>query len=263
MADKLAPLIADSAGTAVLLDIDGTLSPIVEIASEATVPEPTRKLLISVSRRYRVVACVSGRRASQARGMVGVGSISYIGSHGAELLESGWTEAVLDSALDGWAERLERFRRESDTPELRRARVRIEDKGPIVAFHWRGAEDETHAREAVDSLAAQAANDGLEAHWGRKVMEVRPPVRIDKGAGLRTLLGRYPVHNALYVGDDVTDLDAFRALRELVVEGTLTRALCVGVASEDGPEEVRKQADLVVEGTPGVQEILAALAAQD
>ncbi len=263
-AARLLAALTDAPQTAaVLLDIDGTLAPIVEHAAEATVPEATRQLLMRVSRRYRAVACVSGRRASEARAMVGVGTITYIGSHGAEQLESGWTEAVLDPALDGWADRIARFRRENDTPELRRARVRIEDKGPIVAFHWRGAEDELHAREAVDSLAAHAAGDGLDIHWGRKVMEVRPPVRIDKGAGVRALVARTGVTVALYAGDDVTDLDAFRALRELRDAGALSTCVCVGVASEDGPAAIQDEADFVVDGTGGVLEVLAALTSGD
>ena len=140
--EALAPLRSNPPGSAVLLDIDGTLSPIVENAADASVPEATRKLLIAVARRYGLVACVSGRRASEARAMVSIGSITYLGSHGAELLESGWTESVLDPALKAWVARVEEFRRQSDTSELRRRRVRIEDKGPIVAFHWRGAVDE-------------------------------------------------------------------------------------------------------------------------
>ncbi|WP_249011687.1 trehalose-phosphatase [Conexibacter sp. DBS9H8] len=257
----LAVFRENPASVAVLLDIDGTLAPIVDLASEATVPEITRQLLMRASRRYRAVACVSGRRASESRAMVGVGIITYIGSHGAELLEPGWTEAVLDPALEGWADRIARFRRDSDTAELRRARVRIEDKGPIVAFHWRGADDEMTAREAVDALAAHAAADGLEIHWGRKVMEVRPPVRIDKGAGVRALVARSGVTRALYAGDDVTDLDAFTALRALRRDGVLQHCLCVGVASEDGPAAIREEADVVVDGTSGMLDVLAALTA--
>jgi trehalose 6-phosphate phosphatase len=255
----LAPLIAEPGAAAVLFDIDGTLSPIVEMAAEATVPEATRQMLLRVSRRYKAVACVSGRRASEARAMVGVGTITYIGSHGAEQLESGWTEAVLDPALDGWVERIARFRRDSDTQELRRSRVRIEDKGPIVAFHWRGAEDELLAKEAVDALASHAAAEGLDIHWGRKVMEVRPPVRIDKGDGVSALIRRAGVTAALYAGDDVTDLDAFRALRGLRDQGVLGTVICVGVASEDGPAAIRDEADIVVQGTGGVLDLLATL----
>lgn len=245
-----------------MLDIDGTLSPIVENAADASVPEATRKLLIGVSRRYGLVACVSGRRASEARAMVSIGSITYLGSHGAELLESGWTESVLDPALKEWVARVEEFRRRSDTSELRRRRVRIEDKGPIVAFHWRGAIDERGARAAIDTLAAQAQEAGFEVHWGRKVMEARPPVRIDKGAGIATLLERHSVANALYGGDDMTDLDAFRTLKQLADDGVLEHAVCVGVRSDDGPREIGEAADLMVNGTEGMLELLAALLAE-
>jgi trehalose 6-phosphate phosphatase len=260
---SLVPLRSDPTGSAILFDIDGTLAPIVENAAEAGVPETTRQLLIAISRRYGLVACVSGRRASQARAMVSIGTITYLGSHGAELLRPGWTEARLDPELTRWWPRIDDFRHESDTHELRRRRVRIEDKGPIVAYHWRGADDEQDARAAIDALAGRAQEAGLEVHWGRKVMEVRPPVRIDKGVGARALLeeGRYA--NVIYAGDDMTDLDAFRALRELRSEGRVERVLCVGVTSEDGPQDIVDESDFVVEGTEGVRGLLAALASPD
>ena len=121
--DALAPLRSDPTGSAVLLDIDGTLSPIAEHAADASVPETTRQLLITIARRFALVACISGRRASEARAMVSIGTICYIGSHGAELLRSGWTEAVLDPALAAWIEPIRSFTRAQDTSDLRRARV--------------------------------------------------------------------------------------------------------------------------------------------
>jgi trehalose 6-phosphate phosphatase len=245
----------------VLLDIDGTLAPIVEHAADASVPETTRQLIIAVSRRYGQVACISGRRASQARAMVSVGTIAYLGSHGAELLRSGWTEAQIDPAIAKWTPRLDEFRRESDTPELRRRRVRIEDKGPIIAYHWRGAVDEQDARAAIDVLAEHAQECGLEVHWGRKVMEVRPPVRIDKGAGITSFLADTDVNVAMYVGDDATDLDAFHALVSLADEGRISKAIRVGVRSDEGPAEIAEEADIVVDGTDGVVELLTVLAA--
>ena len=262
LSEALAPFRSNPARTAVLLDIDGTLAPIVNIASDANVPEPTRKLLIELSRRFGVVACVSGRRASEARAMVSIGTISYLGSHGAEILRAGWTEAVLDPSLEHWARRIQDFGREADSSDLRRRRVRIEDKGAIVAFHWRGAPDEEAARSAIDAVATRAEAAGLRTHWGRKVLEVRPPVRIDKGAGIATLLADVDVDLALYVGDDMTDIDAFRMLTQLAEEGKLQRVLRVGVRSEDGPGEITEEADVVVDGTGGVQELLRMLIAE-
>jgi trehalose 6-phosphate phosphatase len=264
LADALSPLRADPARAAILLDVDGTLAPIVRYAEDAHVPEPTRGLLIELARRYAVVACVSGRRAAEARRIVSIGTISYLGSHGTELLRAGSTEPVLDPAVRDWGRRIQSFGREADTPELRRLRVRLEDKGTIVAFHWRGAPDEEAARAAIDAIASRAEQSGLRTHWGRKVLEVRPPVRMDKGAGIVSFIAETPaaLDAALYVGDDTTDLDAFRALGELIAEGRLSQALRVGVSSEDGPSEVTQDADLVVDGTDGVRTLLEALLAE-
>jgi trehalose 6-phosphate phosphatase len=257
--EAVAPLRQDPAHAAILLDIDGTLAPIVDQPDEASVPEGTRQLLIQISRRYGLVACVSGRRASEARAMVSIGTISYLGSHGAELLRAGWTTPVLDPRLRDWAHKIREFGNRVDTPDLRRLRIRVEDKGAILAFHWRLARDEEAARAAIDAVAAQAEAEGLRTHWGRKVLEVRPPVQIDKGAGIANLLQDTDVDGAMYVGDDVTDLDAFRILRRLADEGRLTHVVRVGVRSQEGPTEIVSEADIVVEGTDGVQELLSVL----
>lgn len=259
LAEALAPLRAAPERSAVLLDIDGTLAPIVRYADDAHVPEPTRALLIAIARRYGVVVCVSGRRASDARRIVSIGTISYIGSHGTELLRAGGVETVVDPAVRDWGRRIQAFGREADSTELRRLRVRIEDKGSIVAFHWRGAPDEEAARGAIDAIADRAEQSGLRTHWGRKVLEVRPPVRMDKGAGILSFLEHADLDAAMYVGDDVTDLDAFRALGEMLAEGRIRHALRVCVASDEGPSELAEEADLVVDGTDGVRHLLELL----
>jgi trehalose 6-phosphate phosphatase len=250
---------ADPERAAILLDVDGTLAPIVRHADDAQVPEATRQKLIAIARRYGLVACVTGRRAAEARRMVALGIVHYVGTHGTELLRAGATEPELDPQVEDWMRRVQTFGHEAHSTELRRLRVRLEDKGAIVAFHWRGAPDEGAARAAIDTLAARAEAAGLRTHWGRKVLEVRPPVRMDKGTGIRGLLERADVEVALYAGDDATDLDAFRALRELVSEGRLRSAVLVGVRSEEGPAEIVDEADLVVDGPDGVGALLGAL----
>ncbi len=168
---------------------------------------------------------------------------------------------MVDPGVEDWAERIREFAREADTAELRRRRVRIEDKGAIVAFHWRGAPDEEAARAAVDAIAAQAearrAADPLGPQGARG-----PAAGADRqGRGDRVVPGRHRVDVALYVGDDATDLDAFHALVALAEEGRISRAIRVGVRSEEGPPEITAEADIVVDGTEGVAELLAALAA--
>lgn len=260
-AELLSPLREDAAHTAILLDVDGTLAPIVRHSDDARVSEPTRSLLSAVAKRYAVVACVSGRQASDTRRIVSIGSLTYIGSHGGELLAPSGTEVRTDPELRAWARRVQAFTRAADTPELRRLRVRLEDKGSIVGFHWRGAPDEAEAEAAVRAIADEAEAQGLATHWARKVLEVRPPLQIDKGMGVRNLLRGADVAHALYVGDDATDLDAFRALSALAEEGRLRTALRVGVRSDEGPAEIEREADVVVDGPPGVHRLLESLLA--
>jgi trehalose 6-phosphate phosphatase len=261
LAEQLAPLRADPARSAVLLDVDGTLAPIVRHADDATVPEAVRGVLIQVAKRYGLVACVSGRRAADARRIVSIGSIAYVGAHGGELLRPGNVRPEVDRALEDWTRRVQEFARDADNAPLSRLRVRMEDKESIVAFHWRGTPDEDAARAAVGEIANRAEAVGLSTHWGRKVLEVRPPVRMDKGIGVRRLLRESDVRTALYVGDDATDLDAFDALGELAAQGRLDTVVLAGVASEEGPREIVERAHVMLDGPGEVRGLLEALLA--
>jgi trehalose 6-phosphate phosphatase len=299
LVEALEPLRSDPSHAAVLLDIDGTLAPIVRHADDAHVPEATRTLLIEISKRYGVVGCVSGRRAHAARQIVAIGSIAYIGNHGGELLRPGATHVELNPEVEAWGGRVRAFARHAYTGEHQRLRVRTEDKQAIAAFHWRGAPDEEAAAAAVQEIAARAQEEGFVVHWGRKVLEVRPPVALHKGMGVTALLSPpaqapapsppgtpaqapapaplgtpvepptlaldehgIPEHlftAALYVGDDTTDIDAFRALRELERSGVLRAAVCAAVSSEEAPPELVREADLTIDGTSGVRGLLEAL----
>ncbi len=259
LVEALEPIRSDPGRSAVLLDIDGTLAPIVRHAADAHVPEATRGLLIEIARRYRVVGCVSGRRASTARQIVAIGTIAYVGNHGGELLRPGATRPEVDPELAAWTARVREFAASVSTPEHQRLRVRSEDKDTIAAFHWRGAPDEEAAANAVHEIARLAEEQGFAVHWGRKVLEVRPPVVLDKGLGIATLLRGKELAAAMYVGDDTTDLDAFRGLRSLVEAGSLACAVCVAVSSDEAPPGLAAEADLTVDGPGGVRELLEAL----
>lgn len=257
--ESLEPLRADPSRAAILLDVDGTLAPIVRHAADAHVPEATRGLLIAVAKRYGVVACVSGRRAATARQIVSIGSIAYVGNHGCELLKPGATKPEVDPEVAAWIDRVSAFAEQSWSRELQLLRVRPEDKGAIAALHWRGAPDEEAALAAVREVEQRAREAGFATHWGRKVLEIRPPVPIDKGRGVATLLRGADADAALYSGDDLTDLDAFLGLRALVEEGTLATALCVGVRSDETPPQLESAADVFVDGPAGVRGLLQAL----
>jgi trehalose 6-phosphate phosphatase len=308
-AEAVEPLRSDPSRSAVLLDIDGTLAPIVRHADDAHVPEATRTVLIEVAKRYGLVGCVSGRRAAEARRIVAIGSIGYVGNHGAEVLRPGAASPEIDPRIAGEGERVRKFAGRVYTSEHQHLRIRTEDKDAIAAFHWRGAPDEEAAQAAAREIAAKAEGEGFAVKWGRKVLEVRPPGAFDKGVGIAALLdGRNPGHTAtakmldgsdpgqtaghtpldgdrpgqtaghtfldgdrpghagtrkieaaMYVGDDATDRDAFRALREMVSRGRLDCAVCVAVRSEEAPEELIEEADLTIDGPEATRELLRAL----
>jgi len=261
LAESLRPLTDEPGRGAVFCDIDGTLAPIVRRAQDAHVPKDSSLLLARLSRRYVRVACISGRSATEARRLVGVGSIAYAGSHGAELLEPGQSRPRLIPDFKSWEDRVRGFAVAHDTRELRQLRVRIEDKGPIVAFHWRGVPDEEAALAHVEGIVREAEAAGLATHRGRKVLEVRPPVPLDKGRAVRDLVAARQPSSALFGGDDATDLDAFDALEALVSGGMLDVAVKVGIRSDEGPAAIVERADLVVDGVAGFTRVLESLAA--
>ena len=257
--EVLAPLRSDPGGAAVLLDVDGTLAPIVRDPEAATVPERMRRVVHRLTETYGLVGCVSGRRASVARRMVGIGSIPYAGNHGAELLLRGAGKATVDPEAERWAGRVRGVADAVRADRLREAGLLREDKGPIVALHWRGADDEERAEALAREIAASARDVGLVIHEGRRVLELRPPVPIGKDAAVRRLLAIAPVHTALYVGDDLTDVDAFDGLHGLVDEGKLTHVACIGVRSDETPAELADAADVLVDGIDGVRDLHEAL----
>jgi trehalose 6-phosphate phosphatase len=221
-ADLLASVREAPRRTALLLDVDGTLAPIVERPEDAAVPPETRAELERLAARYALVACVSGRTSADAAATVGVETVVYVGTHGLEL----------EPEAEQWAAALHEFAAGVAWP--------AEDKALSVSFHYRGALDEAAARAELEEVAGRARAAGLRARFGRKVLELMPPIDANKGTAIRRLLADRELRRALYAGDDTTDLDAFRALDDLEL------GVRVAVASPEGPPPLREAADLVV-----------------
>lgn len=259
-AAALAPFLADPGAAAVLCDLDGTLAPIVGRPDQARVPERVRMALARIAERYALAAVVSGRRAEDARSIVGLEELTYVGNHGFELLLPQAPAPRPAPALGRHAGDAADFATRLDGSGLERSGLRLEDKGAIVALHWRGAVDEHGAEAAAERIAADAAAVGLVVHRGRKVLELRPAAAVDKGTAIEGLLDAGDASLALYAGDDRTDLDAFAALDRLVASGRLRLALRVGVASAEGPAEIPERADLTVTSPAGLVPLLIALA---
>jgi trehalose 6-phosphate phosphatase len=221
--------------SAVLLDVDGTLAPIVDRPGDAAVPESTRGILRDLARRYALIACVSGRTETDARRVVGVDQLVYVGEHG----------MGLDPRAEEWSDELDRLVEDSGWEPER--------KDYSAAFHYRTAENQAAAVASLRTVERHAVELGLRARWGRKVLEVLPPVDADKGTAVRTLLAERGLRRALYAGDDATDVQAFRGLDGLEL------AVRVAVVSDEGPNELGGAADVIVGGTAALVELLGRL----
>jgi len=233
--DALTPLRDAPDRAAILLDIDGTLAPIVERPEDAAVPEETREVLLGLVERYALVGVITGRPGSVAAEFVGVAGVHVVGHHGLELADG----------LDEWRRRLATFRETVTWP--------VEDKGVALSYHYRTSPDHDAARAELELLAERARADGFRTRFGRMVLEVLPSVEADKGTAVVALLTRAGLSRALFAGDDTTDLDAFRALDALEV------GVKVAVDSAEAPPELRARADVVVPGPAALVELLRTL----
>jgi trehalose-phosphatase len=236
--DLLAELAAKPEEAGLFLDFDGVLAPIVDRPEEAAPPPETRAELERLVERYALVAVVSGRASDDVRARVGVGGVVCVGSHGLEL----------EPQADRWRRVLAAFAAEAAWPQ-----GEIEVKGLAVAFHFRGHDDERQAVRELDRIAESAREDGLVARYGRKILEVLPPVGSHKGTAVRSLLEEHRLLRALAAGDDTTDVDSFAALDGLDV------ALRIAVTSREAPSALLEAADLVVESTADFLDLLRKL----
>ena len=222
--------------TALLLDVDGVLAPIVDVPHEAKVPDETRAELVRLNARYALVACISGRSGADARRIVGLDALVYVGEHGLEL----------DPAAPAWSDQLQRFAASVDWDD-------VERKPLTVTFHYRRADNEQEALALLEAVAVRARHEGIVPKFGRKVLELRPPIGAHKGTAVAHLLGERGLERALYAGDDTTDLDAFRALEGLEL------GVRVAVASAEAPAELSEAADIVVGSPAELLELLRGL----
>lgn len=229
-------LAAEPGQAAVLLDVDGTLAPIVDVPADAVVPAETRTELERLRGRYALLACISGRSSADAERVVGIDGLVYIGEHGLELAPE----------ARQWRNRLHELAATVAWPD-------VELKPLSVTFHYRRADDEAEALRLLDAVATRAEREGFVPRFGRKILELRPPVEADKGTAVAHVLAERGLRRALYAGDDTTDLDAFRALDDLEL------GVRVAVTSAEVPSLLADSADVVVQGTPGLLSLLRAL----
>ena len=244
-------------------DVDGTLSLIAPTPESAVLLPGVLAALERLRQAFDVVVAVSGRSAADTRRLVGLDGITYLGNHGLERVDTDGAgelhilpeaEAYLadvDAALDDAEAAL----------APRYPGLRVERKGVTGSIHVRHVADPDAAEEAVArALTTIAIPRGLRVTRGKRVVEVRPPVDVDKGIAVAGIIESRGLRAAIYLGDDRTDVDAFRALRRLTAQGDFA-GVAVAILSPEAPPELAAEADVTLDGVERVPALLDWLAA--
>jgi trehalose 6-phosphate phosphatase len=238
--------------TALFLDYDGTLAPIVDDPAAARPLPGVPALLAHLAESFGLVAVVSGRPAAFLLDVLGQpAGVHLVGLYGMEVPRPDGVVSVSNEAA-GWRPVVAEVTRLAGEQAPEGAEV--EAKGLTVTLHWRRhPEAERWVRQFAER---ETARTGLLAQLGKMALELRPPVDADKGAVVRRLaVGHAAV---ACFGDDLGDLPAFRALTELAVTGVAV--VRVAVVDAESPPEVAAAADLVVDGPAGALALLHLLA---
>ncbi|MHB0867788.1 MAG: trehalose-phosphatase [Thermoleophilia bacterium] len=261
--DALAPLTANPQATAILLDLDGTLAPIMPRPESVAVPAPISRLVRDLTHRYLAVTVVSGRPATEARRIVGNSELAYIGNHGFETMLPGHA-VIVSEAAQPYLPRIHElvtFCRSLEA--IGKAGVWVEDKMATMSLHFRLAPDPEAARRFIEEhIMPRVAELELSRSDGRMVIEIRPPVAINKGVSVAAMLDRLDARQAIYIGDDTTDIDALKELRKRKRRKN-TVMVGVGVTSDETPPDMPRYADLLVRRSSGVEMVLRLLAGEE
>lgn len=246
----LEPVVRRASSSGLLLDFDGTLSPIVESPGAARLLDGVNDVLEGLVARYKLVGVLSGRPVAFLAPLLPSGVV-LAGLYGLEVVRDG---VRADHPLAGaWREAVEDVA--GCSSDLGPSGMHVEPKGLSLTLHYR-----THpelAEEVWSWAHTQAKRSGLVARRARMSVELHPPINSDKGTALEPLAKG--LEAVCYVGDDVGDLPAFDALDRLASAGVYTVRVAVG--SEESPAELLQRADLVLDGPDGVLGFLRSLLA--
>ena len=250
----VAALCAHPDRTALLVDFDGSLSPMVEHAADARPLPNTLAVLERLAAGLGRVAIVSGRPVGFLARRLPVDGLALVGLYGMEQLING--EYSVDPRVQPYLVAVAAATAELEAklpPEV------VEPKSGIaVTMHWRPVPDQ--ADHIVEVAREVGARHGLGELRTRMAIELRPPIDIDKAVATRGLIEGFDV--AAFAGDDYGDLPAFAELGRALDDGRLRNAVRIGVLSSEAPPELSDAVDVIVDGPHELLALLTRLAEQ-
>jgi trehalose 6-phosphate phosphatase len=250
---ELQALLTDPAHTAIFCDFDGSLAEIVEDPEEAGAVDGAAEVLSRLAARLPLVAVISGRALASLEPKVNAPGVRLLGLYGIERSLDGTVEVLPEAA--GAREKIERASHRIAAAIAGHAGVYLEHKGLSVATHFRRAHDPDAAEAELESVVRSiAAGERLSVIRGRRVLEVRPRVSMDKGEATRRLIEEHGIEAAITGGDDVGDQAMFEAV------SSLPRALRVVIESDETPTALIDLADVRVPSPHAFVEILESCA---
>jgi trehalose 6-phosphate phosphatase len=238
--------------TSILTDIDGTISEIAATPEEAFVSPSMKKELSKLNEKYQMVGVISGRSVMNARSMVDVDGLLYIGNHGMEYLID--DEIFIDADAEKYMVDIKRMAKELKNSDLSKIEgLMFENKGICLCIHYRKCEIPENARKKIlDNLNDSIDSNRFKLSEGRKNIELKPPISRDKGYIIEKIVEKYDLHRIIYLGDDVTDVDAFTKLEALENTGKISTATIL-VLSPEIPDNVKNSALFYVRSVNEVQ----------
>jgi len=258
MTDELGPWLNDPQVSGLWLDYDGTLAPIVDEPDRARPLPEVPELLLRLRERFAVVSIVSGRSAVQLVEWLGDG-FDIWGLLGAQHATGDGIELGPEVVPYAGTAATIRDEAEAAVANIGMEGLLVEDKGVVITLHYRQAIGQDEARRSVEALAQELSRrHGFVIAPGKASVELRPPVELSKASVVRREARRPGIENALVIGDDLVDLEAFTALDDLQREGK--NVLRVAVDSDEAPRELIEAADVVVDGPGGAVALLRRLA---
>jgi len=236
-----------------ITDVDGTISQTAPTPQQAKISPLCHYYLSNLCNHLALVATISGRPAIETKNMIKIDGMVYIGNHGLERWTEGHSELQKDA--QDYSRLIKTVIKEL-TPMLSIEGISIENKGVTATIHYRlCGEPQLAEIEILNAVEALSQAGRLRIIRGRMAVDLLPPVEVNKGTATLDLIQEYNLQGGIYLGDDLTDVDAFKAIHAASHDLDF-RGFAIGIISQEMPEELVAEADFTLNGVSDVEGFL-------